>query len=193
MLAVKLFGRYLLCWTDTSWFEIIKRMSCTLYQNPNYTGCSYKVYGQNSNLSCFSDQTSSIIIHSGIWLFYDCPGYSGKVVVLYPGYYANLCTMGMNNIISSCRSIPSTYCTQIFLFAEKNYGGRMITLTGSDCNLCDNGFDNATSSFIITGGTWSMYNNPCYCSCLGTYRQGFYPDLQCADNKVSSIQLVGCW
>ena len=139
----------------------------------------------------FNDKISSIKIRRGVWLFYEHVKFGGKVRVLYPGDYPDLRKMGFNDKISSCRGILTPLTEpQLHLFAGKNYNGRMVTFFGSDANLVDNGFSDAASSAIVLSGRWSLCKDVNYGTPLMTYGYGMYPTLNCADNQISSVQLV---
>ena len=173
----------------------MSRGSCIVYEHTDYKGSSFLISGEEKDFRSinFNDKVSSIVVHSGVWLFYEHTEYKGKVMVLYPGSYPDIRSMGFNDIISSCRSLAGNGSTpQLYLFAGKNYGGRMVSFTRSDPNLVDNGFNDATSSVIVLGGKWDLYKHIRYDTRLRTFGYGCYSTLDWeADNQVSSVQLVG--
>ena len=182
----------LLCWTDTIVIRIMG--NAILYEHVDFKGRAIRLLGGCNDLReyNFNDKVSSIVIENGIWLFYEHVRYGGKVVILYPGRYSDLRKMGFNDKFSSCRGLFDKGSEpQLYLFADKNYGGRMVQFLGSDANLVDNGFNDATSSVIVLGGRWSLYKHVNYGTCLKTCEYGFYPTLDCADNQISSVRLVG--
>ena len=59
---------------------------------------SFRIYGQEADLGTLGmkDKVSSIVVHSGVWLFYENVGFKGKGLYLKPGSYPDLQQMGMN-------------------------------------------------------------------------------------------------
>jgi len=62
----------------------------------------------------------------------------------------------------------------ILLFEYHKYYGRELQLSSSTPRLSAKQFDDLTSSFIITGGTWQLYSDNDYQGESVTYREGIY-------------------
>ncbi len=58
--------------------------------------------------SGFNDRASSVAVRGARWEVCDDLGYAGRCVVLRPGQYASLAAMGLNDRVSSVRSISDT-------------------------------------------------------------------------------------
>jgi hypothetical protein len=79
----------------------------TLYESDNFNGRAFSVRDAVGNLSDhgFNDRASSVIIRSGTWQICDDAYYGGQCIVLGPGRYSSLRQMGMNDRISSARTV----------------------------------------------------------------------------------------
>ena len=167
--------------------------NCTLYTDPDFKGKFFRIYGQEADLGTLGldDQVSSIVVHSGVWLFYEETGFKGKGLYLNPGSYPDLQQMKMDNLFSSCRGL-SEGGNQIYFFAEKEFSGRILNLFQSTPDFIKEGFNDEASSMIVLGGSWTVYKALNYEKPLGTYGPGFYTSLDwgAADNDLSSVKLI---
>lgn len=79
----------------------------TFYENDSYQGSSFTINSAESDFrrSGFNDRASSAVVSSGRWEVCENIGYGGQCVVLRPGQYSNLTYMGLNNRVSSVRSL----------------------------------------------------------------------------------------
>ena len=178
--------------TDRSAYQTMG-INCTLYEDKDFKGTSFYIYGQEGDLGTLGmkNKVSSIVVHSGVWLFYENVGFKGKGLYLKPGSYPDLQQMGMNDRFSSCRGL-SEGGNQIYLFADKEFSGRILNLSKSAPDFFKDGFNDITSSIIVLGGNWTVYKDVNYQKPLGTYGPGFYTSLDWggADNNLSSVKLV---
>ena len=79
-------------------------------------------------------------------------------------------------MLTSARALPPSGTAAIALFEHPNYEGRMVVLYGSNPNLGSVDFHDAMSSFIVTGGSWTLCEHPDYQGkCTGKYEAGKYP------------------
>ncbi len=75
----------------------------TLYEDTNYGGAAYDVYGNDDNLdnsafgSGWNNRTSSIVIRKGTWTIFEDSGYKGRSKVLGPGRYSTPEAFGLRN------------------------------------------------------------------------------------------------
>jgi hypothetical protein len=137
----------------------------TLYKDSNFGGravplttCGSGNLGVDYN---FNDQTSSIVVTSGIWLVYDDANFGGASYVLRPGEYSSPDQWGgKNDAISSVRPLAGNPGDAvIMLFADADYGGRMVAFTQSLSNFSTIDFNDTASSAIILGDTWYLYKD----------------------------------
>ena len=79
----------------------------TLYQQQNFIGRAYSTNGPVSDLGRmgFNDRASSVIVERGQWQVCDDIGFRGYCIVLRPGQYPSLGSMGLNKRISSLRRV----------------------------------------------------------------------------------------
>ena len=77
---------------------------CFIYQDTNAKGPTLVATGDISNMVQvgFNDKASSIIISKGDWALFEHIDYKGKKIILGPGTYDNLHTLG-NDTLSSIK------------------------------------------------------------------------------------------
>ena len=78
-----------------------------LYENEGFQGRTFTADNAVSDFvrSGFNDRASSVVVRGTRWEVCDDVGYRGRCVVLRPGQYASLASMGLNDRISSLRSV----------------------------------------------------------------------------------------
>jgi uncharacterized protein YcfJ len=79
----------------------------TFYESERFGGRPFTTEQSIGNLerSGFNNRASSAVVRGETWQVCDGPGFSGRCVVLRPGDYASLSAMGLNDSISSVRSV----------------------------------------------------------------------------------------
>lgn len=82
----------------------------TLYEHENFDGYSLTAQRRVGNLTefGFNDRASSLVIERDRWEVCDDAGFTGRCVVLGPGRYPSLFSMGLNDTVSSLRRIEAT-------------------------------------------------------------------------------------
>ena len=77
---------------------------CFIYQDVDTKGPTLVATGDIPNMVAigFNDKASSIIISKGDWALYEHVNYGGKKMILGPGTYNNLHTLG-NDTLSSIK------------------------------------------------------------------------------------------
>jgi len=132
-------------------------------------------FGQTS----LNNRASSVVVASGSWEVCDGPGFSGRCAVLRPGRYPSLNEMGLNNRISSARPVGHVTARpgvgQVTLYEHPNFGGRTVTLDRRAERL--EGFRNAASSAVVTGGSWELCERREFGGRCVVLRPGRYPSL----------------
>jgi uncharacterized protein YcfJ len=78
-----------------------------LYGRDNFAGRSLEARGPNGDLrdQGFNDRASSAIVYGGAYEVCEGAGFSGRCMVLRPGRYPHLDSMGMSHSISSVRPV----------------------------------------------------------------------------------------
>ncbi len=79
----------------------------TFYQNEGLRGRSFVVDQRIDNFDFygFNDRASSVVVQRGQWEVCEDADFRGRCVVLRPGQYPSLASVGMNNVISSARPV----------------------------------------------------------------------------------------
>ena len=79
----------------------------TFYENSDFQGRSFSTGRGVANFSDsgFNDRASSVIVLSNRWEVCEHAQYDGRCVVLRPGRYPSLQSMGMNDRVSSIRAV----------------------------------------------------------------------------------------
>lgn len=82
----------------------------TLFENENFDGYSLTAQRRVGSLNefGFNDRASSLIIERDRWEVCQDAGFSGRCVVLGPGRYPSLFSMGLNDAVSSLRKVEVT-------------------------------------------------------------------------------------
>lgn len=79
----------------------------TFYENDGFDGRSFTTSRQIGNFERqgFNDRASSVVVFSERWEVCENERFEGRCVVLRPGRYASLSAMGLNDRVSSVRSV----------------------------------------------------------------------------------------
>jgi uncharacterized protein YcfJ len=79
----------------------------TFYESERFGGRSFSTGEQVRNFERFgfNDRASSVVVRAGRWEVCDDVRFSGRCVVLRPGQYASLAAMGLNDRVSSVRTV----------------------------------------------------------------------------------------
>ena len=81
----------------------------TLYENDAYGGRSFTAQGNVLDLrrNGFNDRASSVVVRSGRFEICEDSNFGGRCMVLRPGQYPALSAMGLNDRVSSVRSVSN--------------------------------------------------------------------------------------
>lgn len=79
----------------------------TFYENDGFSGRSFSTSRQIANFERqgFNDRASSVVVFSERWEVCEDERFEGRCVVLRPGRYPSLSAMGLNDRVSSVRSL----------------------------------------------------------------------------------------
>lgn len=79
----------------------------TFYEREGFEGRSFNTQRQVRNFERygFNDRASSVLVFGQSWEVCDDVGFAGRCVVLRPGRYPSLAAMGLNDRISSVRTV----------------------------------------------------------------------------------------
>jgi uncharacterized protein YcfJ len=79
----------------------------TFYSQDGFRGRTFVVSGpiDNFDRSGFNDRASSAIVERGRWEVCEHAGFNGRCVLLRPGQYPSLASLGLNDRVSSIRRV----------------------------------------------------------------------------------------
>ena len=82
----------------------------TFYERENFEGRSFSAEQPIGNFerSGFNDRASSVVVERHSWEVCEDAGFAGRCMILRPGRYPSLAAMGLNDRISSVRSVDPT-------------------------------------------------------------------------------------
>ena len=165
-----------------------------VYDHTNYAGRSLLIKQQNAhfNNDYLNDRVESAIVQGDcVWLLYQDPHFLGQSHIVNPGYYPSSIGWGENgNHISSARALPSEGTVAIALFQHDHFQGRMLVLYASNSHLPSLDFNDQITSFIITGGRWTLYQHSSYGGRSATFGLGQYPTAPSSvgNDQISSVK-----
>src|SRR5260221_1537528 len=189
-----------------------------IFLPPQFQARQTTLRGQPDDLARigFTDQASSVVVHSGQWQVCTQPNCQGECMTLGPGEYATL-DARLNHRIESARVIAdarpqisegSGYRAErrygdryssnegydnasIELFAGRDFRGPSITLDRSAEFMAGTGFDNRAASAILNQGTWQLCTEPRFHGDCRTFGPGRSGELFGMTQDVSSVRRVG--
>ncbi len=193
----------------------------TLFLQPNFAGRQATLRGESTNLASigFTDQVSSVVVHSGRWQVCTQPSFQGECATLAPGEYPTL-EARLNHRIESARligadqprissaegygyeperrSAPGRYAFNegigngpIELFSGPSFRGRSLVLDRNAAFMAGTGFDNRAASVIVNEGVWQLCTEPRFQGDCRTFGPGRYAELFGLTRDVSSVRRVG--
>jgi uncharacterized protein YcfJ len=158
----------------------------------------------------FNDRASSIVVQSGRWEVCDGARFSGRCVVLRRGEYRSLSAVGLNEQISSARSLgrrdrdeggqgaaappPAvTVTSQVDLYEREGFQGRVFSANTSVADFRGNGFNERASSVVVTGDRWEVCEDAQFAGRCVVLRPGQYPSLAALglNDRISSLRAIG--
>jgi len=138
----------------------------TIYEHTNFGGRSLDFDNDVPNLTQFNfnDALSSFRIDQGRWELCEHANYQGRCWT-FNDDVSNVVPLGLNDRITSMRRIGGGWpggggqwpTAEIEVFEHTNYGGRSRTYASTVSNLGPDGWNDAISSFRISGpGRWEI-------------------------------------
>jgi beta/gamma crystallin len=178
----------------------------TFYEHPGFRGQSVTADRPVGNLERygFNNRASSAVVNGEPWEVCDGPGFSGRCVVLRPGRYDSLGSMGMNDSISSVRPMsargpeprhapgPAPSAAQITFYEHPGLRGQSVTAERRVRNLERFGFNNRASSAVVAGDAWELCSRADFRGRCVVLRPGRYDSLgdMGLNDRVSSARPV---
>lgn len=186
----------------------------TLFSDSNFRGNHVTLQRDTPNLRDFgfNDQTSSIVIRSGVWQLCQDAGFRGRCIELGPGEYRQL--PDFNDAVSSARELrrdgpPARWRDQddrrddprdgyrgderggdVMLFDGPRFQGAQVGVSHDEHALNDMGFNDRAASLIIRAGRWEFCEHADFRGQCVVYGPGRYPFLDQMNNRISSLRRV---
>ena len=178
------------------------------YEREDFQGRSFTTQQQIRNFerTGFNDRASSVVVTGNRWEVCEDAKFSGHCVVLRPGRYPSLAAMGLNNRVSSVRSIsrnakvdssryapdPNATVAQVVFYESEGFQGRSFTTAQQVGNFERFGFNDRASSAVVTSDRWEVCEDARFSGRCVVLRPGRYPSLAAMglNNRVSSVRDV---
>jgi uncharacterized protein YcfJ len=153
----------------------------------------------------FNDRASSAVVTGERWEVCEDARFEGRCVVLRPGRYPSLASMGLNDRVSSMREVasneriaenryaPLPVVAQVTFYENEGFRGRSFTTEQARDDFNDFGFNDRASSVIVDGESWEACEHAGYRGRCVLLRAGRYPTMASMglDNRVSSARVAG--
>lgn len=185
-------------------FSSLAAAQVTFFEQENFTGHTFTTKTRVINLSRvgFNDSASSVDVASSRWEVCEDARFRGPCVVLRPGSYPSLASMGLNNSVSSVRPVgarvnvrdsryaPAPVASQVTFFADQGFRGQSFTSTGPVTNFRQVGFNDRASSVEVAGARWEACEDAQYGGRCAVLRPGRYGSLNAMglNNQVTSVR-----
>lgn len=176
----------------------------TFYEQENFTGRTFTTSARVNDFSRFgfNDRASSVDVANSRWEVCEDARFRGNCVVLRPGSYPSLASMGLNNRVSSVRAIgarvnvqdsrfaPAPAASQVTFFADPGFRGQSFTSNRPVTNFRQAGFNDRASSVEVTGSRWEVCEDAQHGGRCAVLRPGRYGTLTSMglNNQVSSVR-----
>jgi beta/gamma crystallin len=176
----------------------------TLYERRDFRGASINIDRPRRRLerADFANVASSAVVRGEPWEVCDGEEFGGRCVVLRPGRYGSLDSVGMNNRIASARPAgagapppgpgPGPAVGQVTLYEHSGFRGQSVTVDRPRRNLDRIGAGNAASSVVVAGEPWELCDGPGFSGRCVVLRPGRYTSLGSMglNDAVSSLRPV---
>lgn len=182
----------------------------TFFENENFQGRSFTTQRPVPNLgrAGFNDTASSVIVagdRSVRWEVCEDVRFRGHCMILRPGQYPSLGTMGLNDRVSSVKPVdrngnnlpedrfaPAPLPSQVTFFEDEGFAGRSFTADKQVDDFSRAGFNDRASSVVVLGQRWevcvdSRFNGRCVVLSPGRY--GSLASMGLND-RISSVRAV---
>jgi len=180
----------------------------TFYEGERFEGRSFTTardvrnFGRNG----LNDGAASAVVQGNRWEVCEEIRFGGSCMVLRPGRYPSLTSMGVDNGISSVRAIdrnariddsrypgpPPRAQGQVTFYEREGFQGRSFTTEEQVANFDRFGFNDRASSLVVTGERWEICENAGFNGRCVVLRPGQYASLAAMglNDRVSSVRTV---
>ena len=178
----------------------------SFYEQVDFGGRSFTTQTPIENFGRygFNDRASSVIVTGNVWEVCEDARFGGRCVVLRPGRYPSLVSMGLNDRVTSVRAVdrnarieehryaPVPVAAQVTFYEAEGFGGRTFTTDKEVDNFRRFGFNDRASSVTVVGERWEVCDDTRFRGRCAVLRPGKYPSLSSMgmNNRVSSVREV---
>lgn len=178
----------------------------TFFERQNFEGQSFTTSQQIRNFERFgfNDRASSVVVARERWEVCEDVRFGGRCVILRPGRYPSLASMGLNDRVSSVRAVdanarvddkryaPLPLPAQVTFYEDEGFRGRSFTTSRRVANFQRFGFNDRASSAEVLGDRWEVCEDIRFSGRCVVLRPGRYPSLSAMglNNRVSSVRAV---
>jgi uncharacterized protein YcfJ len=178
----------------------------TFFERQDFGGRSFTTAQQIRNFERFgfNDRASSVVVARERWEVCEDVRFGGRCVVLRPGRYPSLASMGLNDRVSSVRAVsagariddkryaPLPLPAQVTFYEREGFQGRSFVANKQVANLQRFGFNDRASSAEVLGDRWEVCEDIRFRGRCVVLRPGRYPSLSAMglNDRVSSVRVV---
>lgn len=180
----------------------------TFYEREGFQGRSFTTSERvwNFERRGFNDRASSAVVARERWEVCEEARYEGHCVVLRPGRYASLAAMGLNDSISSVRTVaanariaeeryaplPVAAQASVTFYEREGFQGRSFTTERRIGDFERFGFNDRASSVVVAGNPWEVCEDRRFGGRCVVLRPGRYASLASMglNDRVSSARIV---
>lgn len=178
----------------------------TFFERQGFEGKSFTTSRQIRNFERFgfNDRASSVVVASERWEVCEDVRFGGRCVILRPGRYPSLTSMGLNDRVSSVRAVdvnarvdddryaPLPLPTQVTFYEREGFQGRSFVANKQVANFQRFGFNDRASSAEVLGDRWEVCEDIRFRGRCVVLRPGRYPSLSAMglNDRVSSVRAV---
>lgn len=180
----------------------------TFYEQDNFQGRSFTTEQsvRDFERNDLDDGASSAVVIDNRWEVCDDLRFRGRCMVLRPGSYPSVASMGLNDPILSVRSVNANVriderryapapvvapvTGKVTFFEREGFGGRSFTADRPVSNFERFGFNDRASSAEVVGVPWEVCDDVRFNGRCVILRPGRYPSLAAMslNNRVSSVR-----
>lgn len=185
----------------------------TFYEREGFSGQSFTTEEAIGNFERygFNDRASSVVVLRNPWEVCENARFSGRCVVLRPGRYPSLAAMGLNDRVSSARTVSRNARTdagryaaapsaaydndpaaEVTFFEYEGFAGRSFSTQEQIANFERHGFNDRASSVVVYRNSWEICEDARFSGRCAILRPGKYPSLTAMglNDRVSSVRVV---
>lgn len=176
----------------------------TFYEEEGFQGRSFTSQQRIWNFERFgfNDRASSAIVAGNRWEICEDARFEGRCVVLRPGRYPSLASMGLDNRISSMRAVnanaridddryaPAPVSSKITFYENEGFRGQNFTTARQVANFERFGFNDRASSVDVVGDRWEVCQDARFRGRCVVLRPGRYPSLAAMglNDRITSVR-----